>query len=80
MMTTAKALKIMQTDLGRPIKHIKSTHFPHDVLVVMAEGKIPVPEEDSYIREVRLSTFVGEQRNSSTIVHSEFIKVDKETT
>jgi hypothetical protein len=68
----------MRTDLGRPVKLIKSARLPYNVLVVMAEGEMSLPEEGITIREVRLSTFVDDHRAGSIIIDSDITRVPPE--
>lgn len=77
-MTVNQALAMMRTDLGRPVKLIKSVRLPYDTLVVMAEGKIPLPEGEGTMHEVRLSTFVAGHRAGSIIIDSDIIRNNKE--
>lgn len=73
-MTVNHALRLMRTDLGRAVKLIKSARLPYNVLVVMAEGNIPMPGEEGSIREVRLSIFVDDHRAGSIIIDSDVIR------
>lgn len=73
-MKVSRALRMMRTDLGRPVKLIKSARLPYEVLVVEAEGKMPLPEGEGVLHEVRITVFIGEHRAGSMIVDSEITR------
>lgn len=77
-MRVTQALALMRTDLGRPVKLVKSTRLPYDTLVVMAEGYIPLPEGEGIMHEVRLGIFIAGHRSASVIVDSDIQRTKKE--
>lgn len=74
-MTVGLAVTRVSQEVGHPAHLLMSNRFPEDTLVVMTESVSEVPSigTNAYLREVRLTTFVGDAPVSGIIVKTEWL-------
>lgn len=75
MITLGDAVQRISQGEGRPVHLMRHGYFPEDTLVVMTD-EVSAPEKavgGKRLRQIRLTTFVGESPVSGIIVRTEWI-------